>query len=108
VNGAVTVAPADTADTGRVFDMSDFPGVGVLIRAQKGLFLARVVNGEIAVVSTGTADTGDVFDMRAFPGGGKLIRAEKGLFIGVSTPLSLAQVAIQDGDGVARRRCDHP
>jgi hypothetical protein len=38
VNGALTVAPAGTADTGGVPDMRVVPGGGVLIGAAKGLF----------------------------------------------------------------------
>jgi hypothetical protein len=73
--------PAGTADTGDVFDMRDFPAGGVLIRARKGLFLARAVNGAVAVTPAGTADTGDVFEMRDLPGVGVLIRAKRGLFL---------------------------
>ena len=45
MNGAVTVAPVGDAETGRVLMLHDFPGGGVLIGAEKGLFLAREVNG---------------------------------------------------------------
>ena len=53
VNGAVTVDPAGNTDTGSVFEpraglsrIRDFPG-GVLIQAEKGLFLAHVANGAV-------------------------------------------------------------
>ena len=61
--------------------MRAFPGAGVLIRAGKGLFLARAVNGAVGVEPAAAADTGRVSDMRDFPGVGMLIRAEKGWFL---------------------------
>ena len=39
------VVDAGTADTGEVRAWHDLPGAGVLIEAEKGLFLARAVNG---------------------------------------------------------------
>jgi hypothetical protein len=58
-----------------------FPGGGMLIKAEKGWFLARSVKGEVTVAPAGTADTAEVFDMSYFPGGGVLIQAEKGWFL---------------------------
>jgi hypothetical protein len=43
-----------------VYDLHDLPGAGVLIRAEKGWFLARAVNGGASVEPAGTADTGSV------------------------------------------------
>ena len=91
VNGAVTVAPVVTADTGDVFithqypdgfvvhrfTSHDFPGGGMLIGAEKGLFLARAVNGAVTVAPVGAADTGDVFAIHDFPGGGVLIAGRR-------------------------------
>ena len=74
-------AGARYAHTGHVFAMRDFPEGGVLIGAQKGLFLAHNVNGSIAVERAGNADTGTVFAMHDFPEGGVLIGAEKGWFV---------------------------
>jgi hypothetical protein len=36
-------------DTGLVSDMRDFPGLGMVIGAEKGFFLARAVDGAIAI-----------------------------------------------------------
>jgi hypothetical protein len=69
------------ADTGVVSGLRDFPRGGMLIAAEKGLFVARAVNGAVTVAAAGTPDTGDVLDMRGFPGGGVLIRAAKGWFL---------------------------
>jgi hypothetical protein len=78
--------PAGNADTGRVIGMGDVPGVGMLIHAEKGWFLARRVNGALAVEPAGNADTGGVFEMRDVPGVGVLVRAEKGRFLAAPTP----------------------
>jgi hypothetical protein len=51
----------------------------VLIKADRGLFLAREVNGMVTVASVG--DTGVAWNLHDFPGGGVLIAAEKGLFL---------------------------
>ena len=40
---------AGIAGTGRVVNVYDFPGGGVLIGTEKGLFLAREVNGVVTV-----------------------------------------------------------
>src|SRR6266568_202865 len=69
------------ADTGDVFRLRDFPGGGVLIGAEKGLFLAREVGGKVTITPAGGADTGRVFALRDFPGGEALILTEKGLFL---------------------------
>jgi hypothetical protein len=69
------------ADTGSVHGMRDFPANGVLIGAEKGLFVAREVGGKFSVAPAGDADTGRVNDMRDWPGGGLLIGAAKGLFL---------------------------
>ncbi len=69
------------ADTGVVSAMRDFPGGGVLIGADKGLFLAREVSGKVTVAPAGDADTRYVFAMHNLPGGGVLIGAQKGLFL---------------------------
>ena len=61
--------------------MRDFPAGGVLIGAEKGLFLAREVNGAVTAAPVGAAETGDVSMLRDFPGGGALIRADTGLFL---------------------------
>jgi hypothetical protein len=52
-----------TADTGNVFAMHDLPRAGVLIAAEKGLFLARSANGAATVEPVGNAETGLVHDM---------------------------------------------
>jgi hypothetical protein len=83
VNGIVTVIPTGNVDTGHVSDLRDFPGGGVLIFAEKGLFLAREVNGIIFVTTAGNVDTGVVTNLHDFPGGGVLIFAEKGLFLAI-------------------------
>jgi hypothetical protein len=51
-----------------VFSMRDLPGGEVLLGADKGLFLARVVNGAVTIAPAGNADTGRVFGMLDFPG----------------------------------------
>jgi hypothetical protein len=40
------------ADTGVVSDMRDLPSGGMLIGAEKGLFLARAVNGAVTVAQS--------------------------------------------------------
>src|SRR6266516_1689426 len=70
------------ADTGGVFALGHFPGGGVLIGAEKGLFLAREVGGKVTITPAGGADTGRVFALRDFPGGEALILTEKGWFLG--------------------------
>jgi hypothetical protein len=57
---------ADTADTGSVSAMHVLPGAGVLIDAEKGLFLAGVANGLAAVELVGAPDIGRVLEMRDF------------------------------------------
>ena len=76
---ALIPAPAGNADTGRVFNMSNFPGGRVLIDAENGLFLVRAQRG--TVTSAGNADTGRVFLMRDLPGSGLLIWARNGWFL---------------------------
>lgn len=61
--------------------MHDFPGGGVLIEAEKGLFLAREEDGKVSLAPASTADTGRVYDARHFPGGGVLMRAANGWFL---------------------------
>lgn len=75
--------------------MDDLPGGGVLIRAEKGMFVARAENGEVTVAPAG-ADIGSVDSVHDIPGGGVLLRTAKGWFIGVSTPIRFAKVDIRD------------
>jgi hypothetical protein len=72
---------AADADTGTVLNTRNFPGGGVLIWADKGLFLAREVGGKVSIAPAGDADIRSVRGMRDFPGGGVLIGAQKGLFL---------------------------
>jgi hypothetical protein len=81
---ALVVAPAQTgwaqevlgvacitkADTGRLFAMREFPGGGMLIRAEKGWFLARMENGAVTVDRSSDAGTGPLVALFDFPGGG--------------------------------------
>jgi len=64
-----------------VYDIREFPGAGMLIRADKGWFLARAANGAATLDPAGKADTGRVNGVFEFPGAGMLIWAEKGLFL---------------------------
>jgi hypothetical protein len=91
--------------------MHDFPAGGVLIGAEKELFLAREVNGTVTVVPASNADTGNVSQMHAFPSGGMLIGAEKGLFVTVPQLLQRAVVTIgnkKDLDGLSIDRAVTP
>jgi hypothetical protein len=69
------------ADTGRVHDIADFSG-GMLIGAEKGLFLARAAGGKVTLTPVrGGPDTGRVLSSLALPGGRALIGAQMGLFL---------------------------
>jgi hypothetical protein len=80
-NGRATVDPAGNPDTGNVLDATDLLRVGILIRAQKGLFLVRAGNDTAAIEATGETDTGRILLTHDFPEAGALIWAEKGLFL---------------------------
>jgi hypothetical protein len=74
--------PVGNIDTGAIDQMLAVPGVGVLIQAEKGLFLAHGVNGALAVEPVGNAVTGDVrHKLLDVPGVGVLIGAQKGWFL---------------------------
>lgn len=53
------VLPAADTDTGSVRALRNLPGVGMLIAASKGLFLARQVNGRLTVDPVGDRDIRD-------------------------------------------------
>src|SRR5216684_2739905 len=76
------IAPFALTDTGFVSDMHNLPGVGVLIEAKKGLFLARVMNGEVTVEPSDKADTGAVSYMHDLPQVGVLDQGQKGVVPG--------------------------
>jgi hypothetical protein len=71
----VTGLPGFTADTGGVHYMRELPGVGVLIKAERGWFLAGSANGKATVEPAGEADTGMLYEMHELPGVGVLIKA---------------------------------
>jgi len=61
--------------------MGDWPGGGVLIGADKGLFLAHEANGKVTIEPAGGTDTGYVYVIRPLRGGGILIGSRKGWFV---------------------------
>jgi hypothetical protein len=71
-NGKVAVTPV-AAETGQLFQMRDFAG-GLLISAERGLFIAREHDGKVTVAPAG-ADTGPAHaeGIHQFAGGGTLI-----------------------------------
>lgn len=76
----ICVAAADV-DTGPVQALVDVPG-GMLIGAEKGLFLARAVDGKVAVTPLrGDRDAGRVLSIHSLPGGGALVGAWNGVLV---------------------------
>jgi hypothetical protein len=77
---SVCVAAAG-ADTGPVHALGDFAG-GLLISAERGLFLAHERDGKVTIAlvgtNTGPAQAEGIHDL---PGGGTLIRARKEWFV---------------------------
>jgi len=67
-------------ETGPVDAMSDFAG-GVLIGADRGLFLAGVADGKVTVTSAGHPDTGPVRAIHTWQGGAALIGGGNGIFL---------------------------
>lgn len=76
---AICVVAAD-ADTGSVHAMGDFSG-GMLIGAEKGLFLARPAGGKVAVAPAGDPGPQRVLSIENLPDGGALIGAWNGVFL---------------------------
>ena len=70
----------ESAATGRILDVRNFPEVGALIHAENGWFVARVVSGDVVTGSIGDIDTGTVEMMRELPHA-VFIQASKGLFL---------------------------
>ena len=110
------VACITKADTGRLFAMREFPGGGMLIRAEKGWFLARMQNGAVPVDRASDAGTGPLVG-RALPLRGPLYgvdlsRADLGgKACGIEAKLALrpicnhyALAAIADGNQAVARR----
>lgn len=89
------VVAAD-ADTGAVHAMDDAPG-GMLIGAEKGLFLARKQADKVAVAPAGNGDTGRVLAIHAFPGGA-LIGAWNGVFVARQAGGTISVVDVIDAD----------
>ena len=87
------VVAAD-ADTGAVHAMGDFPG-GMLIGAEKGLFLAREAGGKVTVEPAGDGDTGRVLAIHAFPGGA-LIGAWSSVFVARQAGGTISVVDVTD------------
>jgi hypothetical protein len=83
VPGIACIMKANTgnADIGRVSALHGLPGDWVLLGADNGLFLARVMNGAVTVDRKANTDTGRVLGMRDFQGGGVLIQAQEGSFL---------------------------
>jgi hypothetical protein len=64
--------------------MGDWPN-GVLIGADKGLFLAREANRKVTIEPAGGMDTGYVYVIRPLPAGGILIGSRNGWFVARDT-----------------------
>ena len=84
--GSVLPPATGTADTGRVSALRELAGVGVLIDAAKGTFLARATKDDVTVERA--YNTGNVIDVRELAGMGVLIGAWNGLFLARATSLS--------------------
>src|SRR5437764_866951 len=76
--GTVSVTLVGNVNAGRVTEMSDVPGGGALVGAEKGLFLAREVDGRVTVTPVGNVNvsTGSWMHMRKLPGAGVLIHTD--------------------------------
>ena len=93
----VCVAAAD-ADTGPVAALGDFPG-GMLIGAEKGLFLARAADGKVTVTPVrGDRDAERVLSIHSLPGGGALIGAWNGVFVAREAGGTISVAAVVDPD----------
>jgi hypothetical protein len=79
----VCVVAADV-ETGPVHAIGDFPG-GMLIGAEKGLFLARAAGGKVTVAPAGSAGTARVLSIHSLPGGGALLGTWNGVFVARET-----------------------
>ena len=91
----VCVVAAD-ADTGPVNATGDFPG-GLLIGAERGLFLARATDGKVSVTPVrGDGDTGRVLSVHGLPGGGALIGAWSGVFVAREAGGTISVAAVVD------------
>jgi hypothetical protein len=73
----VCVVAADV-ETGPVHAISNVSG-GLLIGAEKGLFLARAAGGKVTVAPAGNTGTARVLSIHSLPGGGALIGAWNGV-----------------------------
>jgi hypothetical protein len=86
----------DAGRVGRVLGANEIPGIGGLVRANNGLFIARPVNGVVQFERAGNVDTGKVFNTVRLSGADTLIWAEKGLFLASNVAADTAQIAIKD------------
>jgi ligand-binding sensor domain-containing protein len=100
---AVCVVAA-AAETGSVHAMGDVPG-GMLIGAEKGLFLARAAGGKVAVAPAGDFGTARVLSIHSLPGGSALIGAWNGVFVAreAGGTVSVADVSADTGPVFAMR-----
>jgi ligand-binding sensor domain-containing protein len=100
---AVCVVAAAT-ETGSVNAMGDFPG-GMLIGAEKGLFLARAAGGKVTVAPAGDAGTARVLSIHSLPGSAALIGAWNGVFVAreAGGTISVADVITDTGPVFAMR-----
>ena len=91
----VCVAAAD-ADTGPVAALGDVPG-GMLIGAEKGLFLARAADGKLTVTPVrGDRAAERVLSIHSLPGGGALVGAWNGVFVAREAGGTISVAAVVD------------
>src|SRR5215218_1223579 len=94
----VCVVAAD-AETGPVSAMGDFPG-GMMIGAEKGLFLARAAGGKVTVTPLrGDRDPERVLSIHSLPGGGALIGAWNGIFVARDAGGTISVVTVHPDTG---------
>lgn len=101
--GPVCVRAA-AAETGPVHAMGDVAG-GMLIGAEKGLFLARAAGGKLTVVPAGESSAARVLSIHSLPGSAALIGAWNGVFVARDTggTISVAGVVADTGPVFAMR-----
>lgn len=81
-SGVSCISPLGSpTETGALEDLHAFPGVGVLVRAEKGLFLSRTTTGPISLTLVAPSGPGRMFNIKEFPGVGMLVGTETGLFL---------------------------